>query len=107
LEVRHPSFACSGFHDLARAHGAAIIYADSTEFPQINEPTADFTYARLMSTHENLVDGLPPKELLAAVKQARTWAKRGDAFIYFVAGAKIRNPAAARAFIAELDRKAS
>jgi uncharacterized protein YecE (DUF72 family) len=36
------------------------------------------------------------------VKQARAWAERGDVFAYFIAGAKVRNPAAAMALIEKL-----
>ena len=39
---------------------------------------------------------------LGIVKQTREWAKRGDVFAYFIAGAKVRNPAAAQALIAKL-----
>jgi uncharacterized protein YecE (DUF72 family) len=38
-------------------------------------------------------------ELDAVAGQARAWAKRGEVFAYFIAGAKVRNPAAARALI--------
>ena len=30
------------------------------------------------------------------------WAKRGDVFIYMISGAKVRNPAAAKALIAKV-----
>lgn len=32
LEVRHPSFACKAFIDLARNHGAAVVYAQGGSF---------------------------------------------------------------------------
>ena len=32
-------------------------------------------------------------------KRAKAWAKKGDAFVYFISGAKVRNPAAAQALI--------
>lgn len=50
LEVRHESFKDKAFYDLARRHRAAIVFADHEEFPEIDESTADFTYARLMRT---------------------------------------------------------
>ena len=52
LEVRNPGFKDPRFYDLARKYGVAIVYADDDEFPAIDEPTADFTYARLMRTKE-------------------------------------------------------
>lgn len=102
LEVRNPSFACQEFYDLAAKYGAAIVYAVDDEeptWPQIDEPTADFTYARLMSSREDEPTGMTAAELDAAAAQAKTWAKRGDVFAYFISGAKVRNPAAAQALI--------
>ncbi len=37
IEVRHPSFACAEFYDLARKHKVAIVYARDEEFPEIDE----------------------------------------------------------------------
>ena len=102
LEVRSPTFACEQFFDLARKYGAAIVYAVDEDFPEIDQPTADFTYARLMSSREDLEAGVTPEELDGFAAQARGWAKRGDVFAYFISGAKVRNPAAAQALIAKL-----
>jgi uncharacterized protein YecE (DUF72 family) len=99
LEVRHESFKDKRFYDLCRKHGVAIVYAHDKDFPEIDEPTADFTYARLMRTEEKVKTGYKPAELDKWAKQAKAWAKRGDAFIYFISGAKVRNPAAAMALI--------
>jgi uncharacterized protein YecE (DUF72 family) len=102
LEVRHPSFACEQFYDLARKYGAAIVYALDEDFPEIDVETADFAYARVMSSREELETGVTPEELEAYAKQARGWARRGDAYVYFISGAKVRNPAAALALIEAL-----
>ncbi|MGE0627366.1 MAG: DUF72 domain-containing protein [Hyphomicrobiaceae bacterium] len=102
LEVRHPSFATPEFYDLARKHNVAIVHAEGDDFPQIDEQTADFFYARLMSTSEDLADGISVGDRSRIAKQAKSWAKGGDVFIYFIAGAKVRNPAAAQALIGEL-----
>ena len=102
VEVRSPTFACPQFYNLAREHGVAIVYAKDEEFPEIDQPTADFTYARLMASRDDLETGVSEAELDGLVRQARTWALRGDVFTYFLAGAKRRNPAAARALIAQL-----
>jgi hypothetical protein len=32
-------------------------------------------------------------------EEGQAWAKKGDVFIYFISGAKVRNPAAAQALI--------
>ncbi|MPZ11065.1 MAG: DUF72 domain-containing protein [Kiloniellaceae bacterium] len=105
LEVRHPSFQDPRFYDLARRHNVAVVYADHDRFPTIDEPTADFTYARLMRTREDEATGYDAKELTRWTKQAKTWAERGDAFVYFISGAKQRNPAAAQALIERVTGK--
>lgn len=100
LEVRHPSFDTQAFYDLAAKYGCAIVYAEddeAPEWPRIDQPTADFSYARLMSSREDEPTGMSPAELDAAADRLRGWAKRGDVFAYMIAGAKVRNPAAAMA----------
>ena len=103
VEVRNASFATPAFYDLAHRHGVAIVYAKDEEFPEIDEPTADFTYARLMATQEEPQTGVSEGELNRFAKQARSWARRGEVFAYFISGAKIRNPAAAQALIQKLE----
>jgi uncharacterized protein YecE (DUF72 family) len=102
IEVRSPTFATPAFVDLARNHGVAIVFATGDDVPEIDEATADFTYARLMTTREDLDDGLTPKELYAAAQRLRGWAARGDVFAYLIAGAKVRNPVAAMELIKRL-----
>ncbi|MGE0152746.1 MAG: DUF72 domain-containing protein [Reyranellaceae bacterium] len=102
VEVRSPTFATRSFYDLARKHGVAIVYARDEEFPEIDQPTAGFTYARLMATQEKLKAGVSDKELDGFAKQLKKWAGRGDVFAYFISGAKLRNPAAAQALIGKL-----
>lgn len=105
LEVRSGTFESEQFYDLARKYGAAIIYGqddEAPEWPTIDQDTADFRYARLMSSREDEPSGMTSKELDGIVRQTRDWAKSGDVFAYFIAGAKVRNPAAAQALIAKL-----
>ncbi|MDB5396834.1 MAG: hypothetical protein JWM91_4340 [Rhodospirillales bacterium] len=102
VEVRSPTFACEAFYDLARKHRVAIVYAKDDDFPEIDQPTADFAYARLMTSREDLEIGVTDAELDTLARQIKTWAKRGDVFAYFISGAKVRNPAAAQALIAKL-----
>jgi len=102
LEVRNPSFDTQAFYDLAAKYGVAICYAvdpEAPEWPTIDQPTADFTYARLMSSREDEPTGMTSDELNAVADQVRGWAKRGEVFAYFISGAKVRNPAAAVALI--------
>jgi len=102
IEVRHPSFKDERFTDLASKHNVAIVFADDDEFPAIDEKTADFTYARLMRTEESVKTGYKPAALESWSKRAKNWAKSGDAFVYFISGAKLRAPAAAEALIARV-----
>ncbi len=102
VEARHPSFASDAFYDLARERGVAIVYAKDEDFPEIDEPTADFTYARFMATREDLEEGVTSADLSKLARQARAWAGRGDVFAYFISGAKVRNPAAAQALTRRL-----
>lgn len=103
LEPRHESFRDPAFYALARARNMAIVFADDDEFPCIDEPTADFAYARLQRSVEKLKTGYSPKALDEWADKARGWAEgRRDVFVYFIAGAKVRNPAAAQALIKRL-----
>jgi uncharacterized protein YecE (DUF72 family) len=105
LEVRSPTFACQEFYDLAHMHNAAIVYAKDEDFPEIDQHTADFTYARLMASREDVEHGVTDGELDGLVRQTLAWSERGDVFAYFISGAKVRNPAAAQALIAKLNGK--
>lgn len=97
LEVRHESFRDPAFFALAKAANVAIVFADSDTFPKIDEPTADFTYARLQRCIEDCPTGYDVAALDRWADQARTWQKRGEAFIFFISGAKVRAPVAAMA----------
>jgi len=102
MEVRHPSFAAEPFYALCAAHGVAIVHAKDEDFPEIDRRTAEFSYVRLMASRDDLAQGVSDKDLDAFAKLAKAKAKHGDAFFYFIAGAKVRNPAAAMALIAKL-----
>jgi uncharacterized protein YecE (DUF72 family) len=105
LEPRHESFRDPAFFALARARNMAVVFADSDEYPCIDEPTADFAYARLQRSIEKLRNGYPPKALDRWADKARGWAEGGrDVFVYFISGAKSRNPAAAKALIKRLEK---
>lgn len=103
IEVRDESFRDPAFFDMLRERNMAIVYADSDEFPCIDEQTADFTYARLQRSQEDVETGYDAKALDKWAKQARDWAMGDrDVYLFFISGAKVRNPAAAQALIAKL-----
>lgn len=121
LDVRDPAFVDADFVALARQHGMATVYTDSTEHPSFADVAADFVYARLMRTETTRQAGYPPAALDAWAARARTWAAGGepddlpraspqpapaatrrDVFVFFISAAKERNPAAAMALIERL-----
>ncbi len=120
VEVRSKTFLVPEFVALLRKHNVAVACADSNDYPAIADVTADFVYARLQKTEEANAAGYAPAELDAWAARARSWAaggevddlprfgakpaakKKRDVFVYMIAGAKVRNPAAATALIARL-----
>ena len=116
LEVRHESFETEAFVDLARRYGVATVLADAKKYPAIADATADFIYARLMSSVSSRPEGYDQKVLSAWTQRAVTWASGEepddlpriaakskaaasgsvrDVFLYVINGAKERAPAAA------------
>ena len=124
LEVRHPSFACERYVELARAHGVPTVFTDATKYPSFADLTGDFVYARLMRSAADQADGYPSAALDTWAEHARGWAQGHDpaelphaaarqqdgapreVFIFFISSAKERNPAAAMALQARVDAKA-
>ena len=121
LEVRHPSFVDPRFVALARRLQIAIVFNDAADYPSIGDPSADFVYARLRRSRPTCRTGYPPRELARWAGHVRTWAAGGlpdelpylgggrkpaarprEVFLFFISGAKERNPAAAQALIAKL-----
>lgn len=107
VEVAHPSFACPAFYELARRHRIAIARTRLDDHPDLGAPTGDFMYARFKTTREDVDQGLGPDQVASYARTLRAWARRGDVFAYFISGAKVRNPAAARALLAQLSRNSA
>ena len=104
LEVRHESFRDPAFYKLARDRNMAIVFADSDDYPCIDEATADFSYARLQRTVDEVETGYDAAALDDWAAKSREWVQgKRDAYVFFISGAKVRNPAAARALIERLD----
>lgn len=99
IEVRHESFTDPAFMALARERNIAVVTVESEKHPLIVEPTADFAYARLELTQADEPTGYPKATLKKWANTARAWEKSGDVFLYFISGAKERNPAAAKAML--------
>lgn len=94
VEVRHDTFAVTAFLDQLRAHGIAIVAADTAgKWPKITEATADFGYARLHGDKELYTSGYTPDGLSAWAAVVRSWTEVGrDAFVYFDNDVKVHAP---------------
>jgi uncharacterized protein YecE (DUF72 family) len=120
VEVRHETFLVPEFVALLRKHNVAVVFADSDEYPAIADPTADFVYGRLQRTDEKNRAGYADADLDRWLAAGRAWEaggvpkdlptigaraapkKKRDVFLYMIAGAKVRAPAAAMALIGRL-----
>jgi len=119
VEVRHDSFKDKGFIELCRKEDVAIVFSADSEFPLIADVTTDFIYARLMGTKPAEKLGYPGAMLKTWAERAKDWEKgaspkasllvappapkkKRDVFLFFISGAKEKNPAAAQALIAAL-----
>jgi uncharacterized protein YecE (DUF72 family) len=120
LEARHESFKSPEFVALVRAANAAIVLADHPTYPEIADITGDFVYARLQQTVEDEAAGYSAAALDRWAGVAKGWAAGKspsgltyadddqapetprETFIFFISGAKVRNPAAAEALTERL-----
>lgn len=120
LELREAALFSPQVLALMRQRNVALVFAGSDEHPSFADLTADFVYARLMQARAGLPLGYPEAELDAWARRAGEWAAGGDpaelphvepprpaqapreVFVFFIASAKERNPAAARALIERL-----
>ena len=120
LDVRHPSFQSTDYLQLARRHQVATVFTDSDDYPPVADSTGPLVYLRLMRTRSDLADGCTPAQLDQLAACVRAWrdgyepdglprlAPPGppvtprDVFVFFIAGAKEKAPAAAMALLRRL-----
>jgi uncharacterized protein YecE (DUF72 family) len=121
LDVRDPAFVDADYLALARRHRMATVFTDSDEHPSFADVTADFVYARLMRSQAQQATGYSDGDLQRWAERAHSWAAGSDpddlpriqpavsgnatardVFIFFIASAKERNPAAAMALLHKL-----
>jgi uncharacterized protein YecE (DUF72 family) len=103
IEARNASFATPAFVELARRRGVAIVLAGDSAYPEIDESTAPFAYARIMGTVAAQKTGYAAAALTRWAKRAQSLAAGSrDVYLYVISGAKERNPAAAQALIKRL-----
>ncbi len=120
MEVRHDSFCTPEFIALLRKHNIAVVFAAHDKYPAIPDVTADFVYARLQTAKEAHENGYTDAELDGWAKIAKSWAGGDqpreletisseqpphaprDVFVFMISGDKVKNPAAAKAFLTRL-----
>ncbi len=120
VEARHPSFTDPAAIALLRRFGVARALVDSDKQALLGDQTADFVYARLERSQADEPNGYPPAAMDLWAGRFRAWS-RGEAvtdlpyaeavatnapprdcFVYFIAGDKVRAPAAAMAMLKRL-----
>jgi uncharacterized protein YecE (DUF72 family) len=102
LEARHPSFDCEEFTTLAREQDVAIVEAGDSTYPHIEARTSSFSYLRVMGTKAGAPRGYAAAGITRWQKRAESLARDGDVYLYFISGAKQRNPQAAMALLEAL-----
>jgi uncharacterized protein YecE (DUF72 family) len=106
LEVRHESFRDPRFVELLRAHGVALVVADSAgTWPVFEELTAGFVYVRMHGDVELYTSGYTPAALDGWAEKVRAWCAGGrDAYVYFDNDVKVHAPYDAIALRERLSR---
>jgi uncharacterized protein YecE (DUF72 family) len=105
LEVRGTGYDDPAFFELLDKHGATVVQAEDDAFPKLSHLGSDFVVARLMQSQADEKAGYPRKAIDRFAKLATDWAKKRDAFMFFISGAKENNPAASVALQEELGAK--
>jgi uncharacterized protein YecE (DUF72 family) len=84
VEPRHSSFGATESVDLLRAHGVALVTADTAgTWPCFEESTADFTYVRLHGGTELYASSYGESELEEWAAKIHQWDRAGDVYVYF------------------------
>lgn len=119
VEPRHESFRDPAFVAMARAAGVAIVFGDSEEHPCVADISGGIVYARLMKARAEVETVYELPEIDRWDSITRSWAsgesppglpytadpapeRSRETYVFFISGAKERNPAAAQALIERL-----
>lgn len=106
FEFRHASWFESGILDLLRAHGAAMVLADSSRYPRAPlEITARFTYLRFHGPEALFASSYSATQLREWARRIREWISGGlDVYAYFnndAEGCAVRNALMLRQLVGE------
>ena len=119
VEPRHESFRDPAFVAMAREAGVGIVFADSDDHPCFADLSGPIAYARLQRCRAEEPAGYSPGELDRWAAIARAWSRgetpeglpivaepaasvARDVYMFMIAGAKERAPAAAMALLERL-----
>ena len=125
FEIRHDSFLDERFIELLRAHGAALVFADTAGlWPYAEDLTADFVYIRLHGASELYTSGYSDEELDHWAQRIRLWSQgrqpraaalitavpaprraQRDVYVYFDNDRKVRAPFDAMRLAARVNPK--
>ena len=121
VEIRHESFLHPRFIRLLRRQRIALVFADSVDWPYVEDLTAGFVYIRLHGATELYASGYGKAALDRWAARIRAWAhggeprdaqrvtgpvpsrRRRDVYVYFDNDAKVRAPGDAQALAKRLD----
>lgn len=111
FEIRHESFCSPEFIALLRRYDAALVCADTVEWPLLMDLTSDFVYCRLHGSRQLYVSGYDSDDLDIWAERIRAWVagrepqnahrvtpptrpKAGgrDVYVYFDNDVKVRAP---------------
>ncbi len=123
IEPSHPSFLDPRYVEVARSFGAGTVFTDAPDMPAFGDVTGRVVYVRLMRSRVDMHDGYAADELDAWLDRAKLWSQgaepddvpritapaaplgQREVYVYFIGGAKQRNPAAAMGMISRLLRR--
>lgn len=106
FEFRHASWFESGVLELLRAHGAALVAADSSRHPRAPlEITAQFAYLRFHGPEALFASSYSETQLNEWARRIREWISAGlDVYAYFnndAEGCAVRNALMLRELVGE------
>jgi uncharacterized protein YecE (DUF72 family) len=99
IEPRHDSFDCAAFHALAERYNVAVARGVADDYPTIACDSGGVSYLRLQQCREEIACGYSDAELDAIAAEVKARAVKGDVYVFFIGGAKVRAPAAAMALL--------
>ena len=121
FEIRSDTFRATEFIDLLRKYEAALVCADTVEWPRLMDVTSDFVYCRLHGSEELYASGYDDNALDEWATRVAAWATGAeprdaqrvggkarrlerDVFVYFDNDMKVRAPFDAKALRERVER---